>query len=171
MEKRKRIGIFGWGIVAPKSPDIETFARNLEEGGTWLTPFRGFGPSNFLVGKPEFDWERYRPWFDERFPPAKFAQLSEKMGPMVKFAMGAFIQALGQNPGLEEELTSLGPAAHIYMGTGIGCIETVAQNTRALDRGQREAAHQRLQGRSRAHDRGIGRGGPSNDEGPPVCRA
>ena len=50
MQERKRIGVFGWGIVAPKSPNIEAFERNLEEAGTWLEPFRGFGPSNFLVG-------------------------------------------------------------------------------------------------------------------------
>ena len=25
-----RIGVFGWGIVAPRSPNVETFARNLE---------------------------------------------------------------------------------------------------------------------------------------------
>jgi len=133
MEKRKRIGIFGWGIVAPRSPDIDTFARNLEEGGTWLTPFRGFGPSNFLVGEPEFDFEHYHPWFDERFPPAKFAQLNDKMGPMVKFAMGAFIQALGQNPGIEEYLQSLGIQAHIYVGTGVGELTVIHEQSRIYE--------------------------------------
>jgi 3-oxoacyl-(acyl-carrier-protein) synthase len=134
MAKRKRVGIFGWGIVAPKSPDMETFARNLEEGGSWLTPFRGFGPSNFLVGEPEFDFERYRPWFDERFPPAKFAQLKEKMGPMVQFAMGAFIQSLEQNPGIEQYLQSLGIKAHIYVGTGVGELTIIHEQSRIYDR-------------------------------------
>ena len=50
-----RFGIFGWGIVAPKSPNIDAFARNLEGGESWLTEFDGFGPSTFLVGDPEFD--------------------------------------------------------------------------------------------------------------------
>ena len=54
-----------------------------------------------------------------------------------QYAIGAFIQALGQNPGLEAELRSLGTAAHVYMGTGLGCIQTISQNTRALDRAQR----------------------------------
>jgi 3-oxoacyl-(acyl-carrier-protein) synthase len=128
------VGVFGWGIVAPKSPDIETFARNLEVGGSWLTPFRGFGPSNFLVGEPEFDFERYRPWFDERFPPAKFAQLKDKMGPMVHFALGAFIQALGQNPGLDQYLQSLGTKAHVYVGTGIGELTIIHAQSRIFDR-------------------------------------
>lgn len=100
MADRKRVGVFGWGIVAPKSPDITTFEQNLERADTWLSPFKGYGQSNFLVGYPEFDFDAYRSWFDERFPPAKFAQLKEKMGPVVQFAIGAFIQSLAQNPGI-----------------------------------------------------------------------
>ena len=101
MTNRKRIGIFGWGVVAPKSPNIDTFERNLENADSWLTPFRGYGQSNFLVGQPDFDFETYHPWFDERFPPAKFSQLKDKMGPMVQYAIGSFIQSLAQNPGIE----------------------------------------------------------------------
>src|SRR5580765_7207539 len=104
---RKRIGIFGWGVVAPKSPNIAAFERNLAHAETWLSPFRGYGPSNFLVGYPEFDFEAYHGWFDERFAPAKYAQLNDKMGPMVKFAIGSFIQSLSQNPGIETYLQSL----------------------------------------------------------------
>src|SRR5688572_6730823 len=91
---RKRIGIFGWGLVAPKSPNIDRFEENLEHAETWLSPFTGYGQSNFLVGYPDFDFESYHPWFDERFPPAKFAQLKDKMGPVVQYAIGAFIQSL-----------------------------------------------------------------------------
>ena len=133
----RRVGIFGWGIVAPRSPDIDAFARNLESAGSWLEPFNGFGPDNFLVGIPEFQFADYRDWIASRFPPARFHQLEEKMDLPVLYAIGAFIQALGQNPGLEGELRALGTAAHIYMGTGIGCIQTIAHNTRALDRAQR----------------------------------
>ena len=46
-----RIGVFGWGIVAPKSPTIDAFRDNLASAETWLTPFNGFGPDNFLVGQ------------------------------------------------------------------------------------------------------------------------
>ena len=133
----RRVGIFGWGLVAPRSPDIDAFARNLDSTESWLGPFNGFGPDNFLVGVPEFRFADYRDWIASRFPPARFHQLEEKMDLPVLYAIGSFIQALGQNPGLEEELRSLGTAAHIYMGTGIGCIQTVSQNTRALDRAQR----------------------------------
>lgn len=134
----KRIGIFGWGVVAPKTPDIETFARNLEGAGSWLAPFDGFGPSNFLVGQPEFDFERYRAWFDARFPPARYAQVSEKMGPMVKYAIGAFIQSLSQNAGLEPYLQSLGTGCHVYIGTGLGDITVTQAEALRFDRALRK---------------------------------
>jgi 3-oxoacyl-(acyl-carrier-protein) synthase len=133
----RRVGIFGWGIVAPRSPNVDAFAANLASNGSWLGPFNGFGPDNFLVGVPDFRFADYRDWIASRFPPARFHQLEEKMDLPVLYAIGSFIQALGQNPGLEEELRALGTAAHIYMGTGIGCIQTISHNTRALDRAQR----------------------------------
>jgi 3-oxoacyl-(acyl-carrier-protein) synthase len=138
MTERKRVGIFGWGVVAPKSPNIEAFERNLEQADSWLTPFRGYGQSNFLVGDPEFDFETYHAWFAQRFPPAKFSQLSQKMGPLVKFAIGAFIQSLQQNPGIETYLQSLKTKCHIYVGTGLGEItitqEEALRHERALRR-------------------------------------
>jgi 3-oxoacyl-(acyl-carrier-protein) synthase len=134
MANRKRIGIFGWGIVAPKSPDIATFERNLEHADTWLSPFTGYGQSNFLVGYPDFDFETYHAWFDQRFPPAKFAQLKEKMGPMVQFAIGSFIQSLSQNPGIETYLQSLGTRCQIYVGTGLGDITITQREALAFER-------------------------------------
>lgn len=134
MTNRKRIGIFGWGVVAPKSPNIASFERNLETADSWLTPFDGYGQSNFLVGQPEFDFETYHAWFDERFPPAKFSQLKEKMGPMVQYAIGSFIQSLDQNPGIETYLQSLGTKCHVYVGTGIGEITIINDEALGHDR-------------------------------------
>src|SRR5437764_7744911 len=131
---RKRIGIFGWGVVAPKSPNIGAFERNLAHADTWLSPFRGFGPSNFLVGYPEFNFEAYHGWFDERFPPAKYAQLNDKMGPMVKYVIGSFIQSLTQNPGIETFLQSLGTKCHVYVGTGLGEITITYEQSVRFDR-------------------------------------
>ena len=116
----RRIGIFGWGVVAPKSPDVEVFEQNLAQATSWLEPLQGFGPSNFLVGRPEFDFSVYKHWLDERFGPRKYSQLDEKMGDMVKYAIGAFIQSLNQNPGVEKLLQDLGTQAHVYVGTGLG---------------------------------------------------
>lgn len=166
MSNRRKVGIFGWGLVAPKSPDIATFERNLESTDTWLSPFTGFGPSNFLVGYPEFDFETYHAWFDQRFPPAKFGQLKDKMGPMVQYAIGAFIQALGQNPGIEEYLQSLGIKAHVYVGTGLGEMTVLHQEAVAYEKSQRRwnefwAAPERCAA-LRAHVDGAGEGVPRN---------
>jgi 3-oxoacyl-[acyl-carrier-protein] synthase II len=134
---RKRIGIFGWGVVAPKSPNIERFEENLEHADTWLSPFTGYGQSNFLVGYPDFDFETYHDWFDSRFPPAKFSQLKDKMGSVVQYAIGAFIQSLSQNPGIEEYLQSLGTACHVYIGTGIGDIAITQKEALAYEKSLR----------------------------------
>lgn len=134
MSLRRRVGVFGWGVVAPKSPNVDAFERNLQEAGTWLSPYTGYGQSNFLVGLPDFDFETYHAWFDERFPPAKYAQLKEKMGPMVQYAIGAFIQSLSQNPGLEQHLQNLGTRCHIYVGTGIGDISVTQQEALRYER-------------------------------------
>jgi 3-oxoacyl-[acyl-carrier-protein] synthase II len=158
MANRRRIGVFGWGLVAPKSPDIGTFERNLEHADSWLTPFHGYGQSNFLVGEPEFDFETYHRWFDSRFPPAKFSQLKDKMGPMVQYAIGSFIQSLSQNPGIEQYLQSLGTRCHVYVGTGLGDITVTHTEALAHERAIRRwhefwAAPERCSAR-RAHNEG-----------------
>lgn len=129
--------MYGWGIVAPRSPDVDAFARNLERSESWLAPFHGFGPANFLVGTPEFDFAAYRGWIEERFPPSRFAQLAEKMDPTTLYAVAAFVQALGQNPGIEAELTRLGQEAHVYVATGLGNIRTIHDASLDLYRAQR----------------------------------
>lgn len=133
----RRVGIFGWGVVAPKSKDIETFERNLATGDSWLSPFNGFGPDNFLVGTPEFNFSEYKPWVDARFPSSRFAQLEKKMGKPTQYAIAAFIQALRQNPGLEQELQALGTRSHVYVGTGLGDLPTIHDITLDLHRAQR----------------------------------
>ena len=123
--------------MAPRSPDIAAFERNLEHAASWLTPFHGFGPDNFLVGTPDFSFAEYRGWIAERFPASRFRQLAEKMDLPTLYAVGAFIQALGQNPGLEAELARLGTQAHVYVGSGIGNIDIIGRGALALARAQR----------------------------------
>jgi 3-oxoacyl-[acyl-carrier-protein] synthase II len=132
-----RIGIYGWGIVAPRSADVAEFHENLRGNGTWMEPFHGFGPSNFLVGIPRFELEAYRGWVEERFKPARFAQLAKNSGDPVRYAVGAFIQALGQNPGMEKTLQDLGQQTHIYIGTGVGDLPTMYETSIAYHKAQR----------------------------------
>lgn len=132
-----RIGVFGWGVVAPRSKDIATFEQHLQSKESWLSPYEGFGPSNFLVGQPDFDFTDYKPWIEARFPPSRFSQLVEKMDMPTQFAIGAFVQALGQNPGIEKVLQELGSAAHVYVGTGLGALGTIESVSLGLHRAQR----------------------------------
>jgi len=134
---RTRIGIFGWGVVAPRSADIDEFRENLRSSETWMEPFEGFGPSNFLVGTPRFDIAAYRPWIEARFKPARYSQLLKHTSDTVRYAVGAFIQALGQNAGLEKTLQDLGQAAHIYVGTGVGDLPTMYEVSIAYYKAQR----------------------------------
>ncbi|MCG8461378.1 MAG: hypothetical protein MI919_34275, partial [Holophagales bacterium] len=133
----RRAASYGWGLVAPRSPDIDSFARNLEQGTSWLQPFDGFGPDNFLVGMPEFDFAAYESWIVERFKPNRYSQLDSKMGLPVQYAIGCYIQALAQNPGLEQELERLGTRTHVYVGTGLGDLDTQYQESLSLYRATR----------------------------------
>jgi 3-oxoacyl-(acyl-carrier-protein) synthase len=54
-----------------------------------------------------------------------------------KFAIGAFVQALGQNPGLEQELSRLGTATHVYIGSGLGSLATIGGASVHLYKAQR----------------------------------
>ncbi|MFQ5743951.1 MAG: beta-ketoacyl synthase N-terminal-like domain-containing protein [Acidobacteriota bacterium] len=132
-----RVGIFGWGVIAPACPDIDTFAEKLQEDGSWLSAFDGFGPSTFLTGQPSFDFADYRPWIEARFAPTKFPQLQQKMGNTTLYAIGAFIQALGQNPGIEKTLQDLASKAHVLIGTGVGDLPTQYGCSLALYHAQR----------------------------------
>ncbi len=53
------------------------------------------------------------------------------------YAIGAFIQALRQNPGLEATLTELGQQAHVYVGTGLGNIGKLYDASIDLHKAQR----------------------------------
>jgi hypothetical protein len=115
---------------------MEAFAENLARADTWLAPFRGFGPNNFLVGYPEFDFVAYRAWVEARFPPSRFHQLKDKMGTPTQYAIGSFIQALGQNP--DPRRAPPPDAETTYIGTGVGDLPTICDvsidpTTRSVD--------------------------------------
>jgi 3-oxoacyl-(acyl-carrier-protein) synthase len=131
-----RIGVFGWGIVAPQSPNIDAFREHLSSSASWLTPFNGFGPDNFLVGAPTFDFGDYEGWIGERFAPRHFHRLLDKMDFPSLYAVGAFIQSLAQNPGIETVLRELGPQTHVYVGTGLGNLHTIYDASIALAEAQ-----------------------------------
>lgn len=133
----RRVAVFGWGIVAPKCETIDEFATKLDAAESFLSPFNGFGPDNFLVGEPKFDFARYQPWIEQRFPPSRFKQLVDKMDITTLYGVGAFIQALEQNPGIEQALKDLGTAARVYAATAIGAFPTFYSTSVTYYRSQR----------------------------------
>jgi 3-oxoacyl-[acyl-carrier-protein] synthase II len=56
---KKRVAVFGWGLVAPGAANVDEFQEVLRKGGSHLESFDGFGPSPFLVGQPKFNFEAY----------------------------------------------------------------------------------------------------------------
>src|SRR5690606_34227626 len=138
IEKRMtRTAVYGWGLVAPGAANIEEFERRLDDGGSWLEEFNGFGRDSFLVGKPKFNFADYEGWLAERFPPSKAKQLRDKMDPTSLFAVASYIQALRQNPGIEKALRELGPQAHVYVGNALGAYPTIYESSVSLHRAQR----------------------------------
>jgi 3-oxoacyl-(acyl-carrier-protein) synthase len=130
--------VFGWGIVAPGARDVEAFREAMGRSEHWLAPFDGFGPSNFLVGRPAFDFADYKAWIDARFPPSRYPMLDKKFGTPTKYAIGAFVQALRQNPEIEGELRALHEQAQVIVGGGLTDVPTYDAIGRDLDRAQRQ---------------------------------
>jgi 3-oxoacyl-(acyl-carrier-protein) synthase len=133
----RHVAVFGWGLVAPQAPNIRVFEERLGRASSWLEPFNGFGPDNFMVGTPMFDFEDYQPWIEQRFLFNRFNQLTEKMDPTTQYGIGAFIQSLEQNPGIEAALSGLGKEAHIYVANALGAIPTLHKTSVAYHRAQR----------------------------------
>lgn len=117
-----RIAIFGWGVIAPGAPDLATFRSVLERGESVLATAHcpELGDGLFAVGDPTFDFESYRPWIVAREGEPRFNQLKSKMGDNALFAIGACIQALESNPGLEGALRAFDATTHVYIGSGVG---------------------------------------------------
>ena len=121
----RRIGVFGWGIVAPKSPDINAFKDNLASSETWLTPFNGFGPSNFLVGRSDFQLRGLQNWIDERFAPRHYRTSGKRWISLRSSPSELSFRHSIRIPGIELEMQSLGTQTHVYVGSGLGNLNTL----------------------------------------------
>jgi 3-oxoacyl-[acyl-carrier-protein] synthase II len=120
--KRPRIGIFGWGVVAPGAKDVAAFRALLERGETALrpSPRPELGYGLFAVGDPEFRFEDYTPWIAARHGEGYVSRMRSKMGENVLFSVGTLVQALGCDDRLEGLLRELDTGCHIYVGSGVG---------------------------------------------------
>lgn len=135
----RAIAIYGWGLVAPGARNIAAFRAALARGESTLrlASSSELGRGLFAVGDPDFDFEDYRSWVTERFGEARFNQLKSKMGDNALFAIGAFIQALGNDVRLEAALKDLDYGCHVYVGSGVGDLPESYAARAALDRATR----------------------------------
>ena len=101
-----RIGSIRMGHRSAKIPERRSFSGIISPCPNPGYPVNGFGPDNFLVGTPDFHFSDYEEWIKSRFAPRHYQKLKEKMGAPSLYAMGAFIQSLGQNPGIEDNFAS-----------------------------------------------------------------
>ncbi|MBN9165318.1 MAG: hypothetical protein J0I07_30420 [Myxococcales bacterium] len=132
----RRIGVYGWGIVAPGARNIAALEALLRNGKTALeTASRAeLGEGLFAVGEPEFAIDDYVGWIAERKGEAFATRLKKKMGDNVLFALGATVQAMQCNAKLEGIARELDEACHVYVGSGVGDLPQSYDAARSLDK-------------------------------------
>lgn len=78
----RRIGVYGWGVVAPGARDVRALETLLCDGrsalGTGLLPDLGHGL--FAVGDPDFSFDDYAGWIAERHGEAYVARMAQQDG-------------------------------------------------------------------------------------------
>ncbi len=168
---RRRIGIYGWGVVAPGAKDIAALEALLLSGRSAVATSkrRGLDQGLFAVGDPDFSFDTYVPWLAERHGEPYVARLRQKMGDNVQFAVGATIQALGTQPGLEAVVREADDACHVYIGSGVGDLVESYKANATLERATRIWNHHWAQP---AHNGALRRfqveGTVPAGEGPPI---
>src|SRR5579864_5185792 len=77
----RRIGVYGWGVVAPGARDVRAFEALLQRGGSALVPSRApdLGQGLFPVGDPDFSFDDYAGWIIERRGEAYLTRMRSKM--------------------------------------------------------------------------------------------
>lgn len=135
----RRIGIYGWGVVAPGAKDVAALDQLLRGGKTALkTASRPeLGEGLFAVGNPEFSIDDYVGWIAERKGEAFATRLKKKMGDNVLFALGAAVQAMQCDAKLETIAKELDEGCHVYVGSGVGDLPQSYAAARALDKATR----------------------------------
>lgn len=162
-----RVGVYGYGVVAPGARDLEALEALLRSGQTALAPDARpeLGHGLFAVGNPAFTFDDYGPWIAARHGEAYAARLKKKMGDNVQFAVGAAIQALSAEPRLEALAKELDERCHVYVGSGVGDLPESYKAGRSITRATQAwnafwAEPARNAARRRFEEGGAVEGGP-----------
>jgi 3-oxoacyl-[acyl-carrier-protein] synthase II len=147
---RRRIGIYGWGVVAPGARDVAALEALLRSGRTALTASHRaeLGSGLFATGDPDFTLADYDAWIAQRHGDAYLARMRTKMGENVQFAVGATIQALQCDGRLEPLLRELDEGCQVFIGSGVSDLPesyraaaSLARATRIWNRFWGQASH------------------------------
>jgi 3-oxoacyl-[acyl-carrier-protein] synthase II len=135
----RRVGVYGWGVVAPGARDVKALAALLREGRSALAPSPrlDLGQGLFPVGEPEFSFDGYAAWIAERKGDAYLTRMRSKMGDNVQFAVAAAIQALQCDPQLEGIVRGLDEACQVFVGSGVGDLPESYRAASSLERATR----------------------------------
>lgn len=135
----RRIGVYGWGVVAPGAKNIAALSALLRQGKTALRNVTRpeLGEELFAVGDPDFSFEDAFQWIAARKGDPYANRLKKKMGDNVLFALGATVEAISCNPKLETIAKELDEGCHVYVGSGVGDLPQSYEAARTLERATR----------------------------------
>ena len=120
-----RVVVTGMGVITPVGNDIDTFWNSITEGVCGIDRIRRFDASNLKVN---LDAEV------KDFEPKKYydtVQEIRKSDLYMQYAMGAAKQAVEESGILESDLDK--ERFGVYIGSGIGGINSTLRETRKLD--------------------------------------
>jgi len=80
--------VFGWGMSRRSPLNIEAFAAISHTAGSWLAPFNGFGPDNFLQARRGVQIFGLPGMDRERFCTSQLSALADKMDLPTLYAVG-----------------------------------------------------------------------------------
>ncbi|HTB75039.1 MAG TPA: beta-ketoacyl synthase N-terminal-like domain-containing protein [Polyangiaceae bacterium] len=139
----RRIGVYGWGVVAPGARDVAALEALLQSGRTALRASERpeLGAGLFAVGDPDFTLSDYDAWIAARHGDAYLARMRTKMGENVQFAVGATIQALQCDARLEPLLRELDDECQVFIGSGVSDLPESYRASASLERATRAWNH------------------------------
>jgi 3-oxoacyl-(acyl-carrier-protein) synthase len=139
----RRIGVYGWGVVAPGARNVAALEALLKGGRTALTADHRaeLGAGLFATGDPDFTLADYDAWIAERHGDAYLARMRSKMGENVQFAVGATIQALQCDARLEPLLRELDDGCQVFIGSGVSDLPESYRAASSLERATRVWNH------------------------------
>jgi 3-oxoacyl-[acyl-carrier-protein] synthase II len=139
----RRIGVYGWGVVAPGARNVAALEALLRSGRTALTASHRaeLGSGLFATGDPDFTLADYDAWIAARHGDAYLARMRTKMGENVQFAVGATIQALQCDARLEPLLRELDDGCQVFIGSGVSDLPESYRAASSLERATRVWNH------------------------------